>query len=491
MTAIFVATLAVSLFSMPVMAPIGGNNSVFVNPPESGPLNPGDSFTVDVVAVRSSGAANVRAWEFVLTWNPAMLRIDANAPVTEGLFLASSGAQTFMAQSPGIAGNSIDVADLIVPVSWATLTNTPQVMATVSFTVIAGGQCDLGLTASLYDPNFAALPVASVTGGHFWSATPFIDFAWYIPTPIPTSSVNVSGIGLELFTDSSGNTASRSTTPYTALRPVAAVDPLTGRVISYNLVKGGTMFYGDSIMFDASGSYVVTQQLNGTLVQSPLPDSAFHWLIRAGGVNTLKGQNARYETGVTPGFGVGPTFSYTFPGAYPWLYSDYGTYHLGFHDLNLTVTYGGFSVNYYTFIRIFRLSPAEMKSVNIPNKHVSVGDTMLIGGKVQNRGGTNLWPWYVLEGTYVSLGRMINGFVWATVQFTITNAAGNKVATLYSDEMYLGQTELPTSPVYVSWKVPNLAPGRYTVTAKAFFCGTGIGNGMAAIGSTSSWFIVG
>lgn len=483
MAAVFIATLAISIINVPEARALIGA-SAYVSPYESGPKKPGDSFSVDVAI---KGATGVRAFQFTLSWNPKILRVDSTTPVTEGPFLPSIGPTVFV-HAIGVAAQEITVGDVILGYAWADGSGT---LATVKFNVIGGGQTDLGLSVTLLDADLNTKPV-TVTGGHFWSPFPFVDFEWFVPTPVSSGDkVNVTGISHTMITDASGNPAAITGPPYSIMRPVLHLDPVTGIPAAYNNVMGGTMFFGDKIKFDASGSYIVNGSVDpntGLMIQYPLPGSAFHWVLRAGGSNTIRGYRSIYESGVE--LPTAAAFSYTFPGTHPKMYTYYTAY-LGWFDLNLTVTdpaTGSPSV-YYTWIRIFRLSPSRTVMTNIPAKHVHVGDTMLIGGKVQDRAGTNYWPWTILE-TYMSLGRQINGFDWTTVKFTIYDMAGNKVATLYSDAVYLGGTETPNDPVYATWKVPNLAPGMYTVYAKGLYCGTGIGYGLSSTGTLGDWFEV-
>jgi hypothetical protein len=483
--AVFIASLALTMISVPKA--YAENIVKVINPLDAtanfGPYGPGDSFDADIVV---DEVFNLHAFEFKLSWNPSILRLNSEVPVSEGPFLPSGGG-TFFVKSIGVDQGSVNVADLLMTGGY-TVEGTDGVLATAHFNVIGGGSCDLTLTAELYDAEWGAMG-ATTEGGTFFSAIPFIDFKYFVPVPVPTGDfVSVTGMGHYNALDASGNPATYMTEPYTTMRPVLYPDN-TGSIENVELVPG-TMFFGDKILFDASGSYDYNN--DGDLVA--LPNSAYHWVIRAGGVDTIKGNDVRYESGVE--LPTGPTFTYIFPGALPYAYTSYASFHLGWFDLTLTVTDSDGNVaTYSTWIRIFRIAGDQIKSVHIPNKHVHKGETMLIGEKTQNLIGTGRWgPFWLMEDPssgQIALGRMINSFIWTSAKFTITDAAGNKIATLYAPAVYMTGTETPTDPVYATWTVPtNLPAGMYTVTAKAVYCGTGNGYGLTGSGIVDSWFEV-
>lgn len=480
--AVFIASLTLTMISVPKA--YAENIVKVINPLDAtanfGPYVPGNSFDADIVV---DEVYLLHAFEFKLSWNPNILRLDANVPISEGPFLPSGG-DTFFVKSIGVDQGSVTAADLLMTGGY-TVEGMDGILATVHFKVIGGGSCDLTLTAELYDDGWNAMG-ATTTGGLFFSPVPFADFKYFVPVPVPTGDfVSVTGMGHYDALDASGNPASYNTEPYTTMRPMVYPDN-TGNVANVELVRG-TMFFGDKIIFDASGSYDYDN--NGNLVA--LPNSAFHWTIRAGGVDTIKGNDVRYDSGVE--LPTGPTFTYIFPGALPYAYTSYASFHLGWFDLTLTITDSDGNVaTYTTWIRIFRIAKEEVKMVSIPNKHVHKGDTMQIGGKFQNTVGTGRsgMPWYFIA-SQMELGRMINAFIWTSAVFTIKDPTGTVVAKLYSPAVYMTGTEILTDPLYTPWTVPsNAAPGMYTVTARAVHCGTGNGFGLSGSGVKDSWFEV-
>jgi hypothetical protein len=267
------------------------------------------------------------------------------------------------------------------------------------------------------------------------------------------------------------------------MRPIIHLDS-NGYPTSYELVSG-TMLFGDDIIFDASGSY----DLDNSGDPAPLDPTAFHWVIRAGGVDTISGNDVRYESGVELPYG--PTFTYNFPGALPYAYTSYGSFHLGWFDLTLTVTDSDDNTaTYTTWIRIYRIAPGRTMSTNIPNKHVHRGETLTIGGRLQNRVGAGYaYPWTVLQAN-MELGRIINGYFWGAMKFVIKDSAGHKIATLYTDAVYMTGTEYPVDFLTAAYTVPtSLAPGMYSVTAWGVWSGTGAGYGLQGA-PNADWFEV-
>lgn len=480
--AVFIATLMVSMMSVPKAY---ADNIVSVTPPESGPGSPGDSFSVDVELDYAEG---VRAFEFTLSWDPRILRLNALTPVVEGPFLPMGGP-TFFVKSIGIAGESITAGDLITIYSWA---DGSGVLATVNFVVIAGGQTDLSLTAKLYDVDFNEMFTDAV-GGHFWSPFPFIDFTWRVPIAVelpPQGSANVTGYGYYIAVDPDGDWDYRPLPDYWKFVPVLALNDADGTPESVANVQGATMFYGDEITFDGSGSY----DLDASGNPATLNPSAFRWTIRAAGQDTIvyRGTtyDSRYESGTELPFG--PVMSYMFPGGIPSMYTLYGPTHLGWHDLALEVTDSDGNVaSYHTWIRIFRMSPAKTVMVSVPGPKHSLskdGDTMTFAGKIQNRGGTNFFPYDALS-VYLELARMIHAFFWGRVQFDILDSAGNVVDTVYSDALWLGATETPVDTMKATWTIPSGLPaGTYMVRAKGYFSVNGVTFGFGATGTAFKSF---
>lgn len=479
--AVFIATLAVSMMSVPKAF---ADNIVSVTPPESGPKNPGDSFSVDIELDYAEG---VRAFEFTLSWDPRILRLNAATPVVEGSFLPMGGP-TFFVKSIGIAGESITVADLITVYSWA---DGSGVLATVNFEVIAGGQTDLALVTKLLDADFNEMYVETV-GGHFWSPFPFVDLTWFVPLAVelpPQDTAEVTGYGYYATFGEDGDMALLPLPPTTRVKPVLALDA-EGNPESIVNAEGATMFYGDEITFDASGSYDFDNMGN----PAPLSASAFRWIIRAAGQDQIVYRSVTYDSKYESGTELpyGPTFGYTFPGDLPSMYTLYGGVHLGWHDLTLEVTDSNGNVaSYHTWMRIFRLVPGRTVNVNIPNPKHSMskdGNTITFGGKMQNRGGASDFPYDALQ-VYLELARMVHGSFWGRMQFDVLDSAGNVVGTVYSDAIWFGPTEIPINLMLATWTIPSGLPyGTYTVKAKGYFCNNGVTFGFGARGTAFKTF---
>jgi hypothetical protein len=479
---VFIAALVVSMISVPRAY---ADNIVSVTPPESGPLNPGDSFSVDIELDYAEG---VRAFEFTLSWDPRILRLNALTPVVEGPFLPMGGP-TFFVKSIGIAGESITAADLITVFSWA---DGSGALATVNFEVIGGGQTDLALVAKLLDADFNEMYVETV-GGHFWSPFPFVDFAWFVQMAVDTDltdTAEVTGYGYYATFGPDGDMYLLPLPPTTRVKPVLALDSATGLPGTIANVEGATMFFGDEITFDASGSYDFDNAGN----PATLSPSAFKWTIRGAGQDTILYRKVTYDSKYESGTELpyGPTFSYTFPGALPSMYTLYGGVHLGWFDLKLEVTDSDGNVaSYHTWIRIFRLVPGRTVNINIPNPKHSMskdGNTMTFGGKMQNRGGASDFPYDALQ-VYLELARMVHGSFWGRIQFDVLDSAGNVIDTTYSDAIWLGPTEIPIHQMQTTWTIPSGLPyGTYTVKAKGYFCNNGVTFGFGARGTAFGSF---
>lgn len=481
--AIFIASLTVSMMSVPKAF---ADNFVFVTPYEWGPKNPGDSFSVDVEVDYAEG---VRAFEFMLSWDPRILRLQP-VPVVEGPFL-QMGGPTYFVKSVGIAGESITVADLITVYGWA---DGSGVLATVYFEVIGGGETDVGLTAKLLDVDFNEMYVETM-GAHFWSPFPFVDFTWFVPTAVellPQDTAEVTGNWYYTVMDEDGDLDYKPLPPYMRTTPVLALDDADGTPESVAYVEGGTMFFSDEIIFDGSGSYDLDNSGNPTLAS----ELNFKWVIRGAGQDTIVYRGVTYDSKYESGVELGstPVISYTFPGALPSVYTLYGAVHLGWFDLSLEVTDSDGNVaSYYNWIRIFRICGAKTAMANVANPKHSLskdGNTMTFGGKIQNIGGTGAFPYDSLEA-YLSLARMVHHYFWGRIQFDILDSAGNVVDTVYSDAAWQGATEVPVSPMQATWTIPDgIAPGTYTVKAKGYICASGVTYGIAAAGTAFKTFTI-
>jgi len=474
---ICIAMLAVSMVSVQKAY---AENTISVTPALVSGLGPGDSFTVDLVL---DEAWMVRAWELTLSWNPMILRLNSATPIVEGPFLKTSGKPTFFAKSIGVAGELVTAACLIT--SYAAV-DGGGVLATVYFDVIGGGNTDLTLEARLLDIDFYDMPVETVNG-RYVSSIPFIDLKWYVPTAVelpPQDFAEVTGNGYYTTTDPDGDLDYHPLPPYIKTEPVLAMDA-NGAPESVINVQGGTMFFGDEIIFDASGTYDYDE--NGDT--APLDPSAFKWIIRAAGQDTItyrkKVYDSRYESGVELDYG--PVISYVFPGDLPSVYTLYGAVHLGWFDLTLQVTDSDGNVaTYYTWIRIFRIVPARTVMINIPHSHHSLsedGNTITFRGKMQNLGGAGAFPYDALQ-VYLELARMVHGYFWGRLQFDVIDATGDVVGTVYTDAIWFGPTEITTGHMKATWTIPpEVGPGVYTVKAKGYFCASGVTFGFGATGA--------
>jgi len=464
---ICIAMLAVSMVSVQKAY---AENTIAITPNVVGPLEPGDSFHVDLVLDESW---LVRAWELTVSWDPRILRLNAMTPIVEGPFLKKNGDPTLFVYAIGIAGSvtgcNIITADKAV--------DGGGVLATVYFDVLAGGSTDIGLAGTMVDLDFNDM-YPTLVGGKFISAFPMIALTWYIPTAVespPQDSAEVMGYGYYTTTDPDGDMDYLDLPPTIRVKPVLAIDD-EGAPENVVNVEGGTMFFGDEIIFDASATYDYDDE--GNLVELD-PDN-FRWIIRAGGQNTItyrgKVYDSRYESGVELDYG--PVISYVFPGALPSMYTLYGAVHLGWFDLTLEVTDSDNNVaTYHTWIRIFRICPARTVMLHIKNPTHSLsedGNTITFGGKMQNRGGASDFPYDALS-VYLELARMVHGNFWGRMQFDVEDATGRVVGTAYSDAIWFGATETPIDHMHATWTIPpDVGPGVYTVRARGYFCASGV-----------------
>jgi len=463
-----------------------------------GPYNPGDFFDLSVDAGFVRG---VRAIEFTLRWDPTMLRVvgpdeppDLGAAL-EGPFLQQMGDPTDPVAKKSLAGDWVNFNNLIPePNRWVDGSGT---IAVATFEVLGGGECDLELGGKLLDKNFNPLSGISWVGGYFWSPFPHVAFTWWIPTAVelpPQDTMTVTGNWFITMTDPDGDVDYLPAPTYVEERPVLTLDDVTGAPESESLVEGATMYYGDRIIFDASASY----DLDAPHHRVALNPAKFKWLIRAGGVDKyFRGgtwYDFRYESGVELPFG--DKISYTFPGDLPSTYTLYGASHLGFHDLTVTVTdEDGNSASYFTWIRIYRLCPALVKMLNIPNPRHSLskdGLTMTLGGKVKNTGGT---PYFIYDSlaAYLELARMIHPFLWARMKFEIRDSAKKLVGTVYSDAVWLKSTEITDETMKATWTIDPtkiMVNAKYYVTATAYFCGSGVTYGLKATSAATGDFTI-
>jgi len=443
---------------------------VKVTPTPVGPLAPGATFTVNITV---ENVLALHAYQIKVSWNMKILRAD-NA--SNGPFL-STYKPTYFTYIIGVAGESVTMAELIISQDWRDGSGT---LAHIGFTVMGGGKTDIVLEeVRLEDVDGNLIYWDSLENGLFWSDWPYIDFKWYVAT---------------------------------------AEDGVRAHA---HWVLGGTMYYGDNIMFDSSGSYDLAVGPGGVPVPAPLDPSAFKWVIRAGGMDkyyrySAKGKllgiyDFRYETGAnasTDELGPGAQIIYyTFPGALPMTYSLYGASHLGWHDLEVSVTDSdNQTATYYTWIRIFRLSPARTvmetkttSSYHLSEQGVTYGYKMYFYGKVQNRGGTGTFPEETLT-TYLELARMVKGSFWAGMQFTIKSLSGKPTKTLVTPAamMYnetVGELAPTETPIYPQgpavWEdIGEGDVGYYTCSAKGMICGSGATYGLPATGTIVKSFVI-
>jgi len=406
--ALFIGILAVSGMSVP--RAIAQFTTVEIDPPSiSGPI--GYTFSVNV---RVKDVDFLRAFEFTMSWDQRVLKVVP--PPVEGWFLPLGG-ETYFVFSVGVAGESITVADLITDYGKM---DGSGVLATINFEVIGGGFSDIMITGRLLDRDFNDIFVWDWFGAFFGSTYPFIDFKWFVPARNTSDPTDV------------------------------------------DIVESGTMFYGDEIIFDASGSF----DPDGTI-------ESYEWTIREGGVDSFLGVNTKYTF-------TGPVVSWVPPfrsRVYNWF--------LGWADTTLNVTDNDGNVaTYYTWIRIFRTVPARTIMENVGSRRHQLGRdglSKLLWGQVQNRGGTGAYPPW-LFALNVELGRIVHGYVWARMQFQIRDMSGAVVETLYSfNPQWVGLT-LKTAPLNATWDLTGRSVGWYVVYGKGQYCGSGVAFGTPASG---------
>lgn len=503
LSVLFIASLMVSMtsveaqyppelpeFTVSVVDPVDGDTTFGPYPPES-------FFNVSVECGRIE---MVRAIEFQFKWDPTVLQLANWYPedpptlgaMLEGPFLSMGGiVPSDPVARKGVAGDRLTFNNLITKPDEYVDGSSMDFghIAWVTFEVIGGGETNITLTGKLFDPDFEEVlyPVEWV-GGYFWNPIPHISFTWWVPTAkqfSPQNTITVNGTTFIRVYDEEGVDYDYLDGPnYELDRPVLELDQATGSPESVVDVEGGTMFYGDEIIFDASASY----DLDNNGDPQPLDPTKFKWVIRAGGVDTYtrrgKTYDFKYESGVE--LGSGPIISYTFPDALPDTYTLYGASHLGFHDLTLKVTDANGNVGkFFTWIRIYRLCPARTVSVNVGSHEHSLskdGYQKTLLGKVQNRGGTSIFP-HDSVAVYLELARMIHAYVMIRMEFEILDAEMVHQTTLYSDAVWLGETETLVDHLPVTWTIPEGAKGTYYVKTTSWFCASGVTYGLEASGT--------
>jgi len=506
MAALFIASLAISSFQI---AKVYAVPAVFIDPFESGGpgMHIGSSFRIDVWVGDPDRpdfqVFGVKGCELILQWNQKVLKLPATYPddtvelgeMLEGPFLQKIGRETYPVAKKGIAGESLVFTDLIT-MPKTDVQDGYGILASVDFEVIGGGQTDISLNARLFNINFDDIFCTS-WGGHYWGPDPFISFTWWVPTGRNATEMNViNATGTKYYTtvDEAGDLDFHDTPPYWQMRPVLNLDD-AGVPDIVEEVEGGTMFYGDEIIFDASGSYDLKPDENDPrgYSEEELDPTAFNWVIRNGGVDSFVYRGSLYDTRYESGVELPAInkFSYVFPGSGS-VARNYAIYSrmLGFHDLTLTVTDSDGNVaKFYTWIRIYRMIPAKLVMMNIPDPKLNAGDTLTIGWKVQNRGGTSWFPWDSLS-VYLELARMTHAAGWFRMRFDISKAGVTKY-TIFSDAIWLGATETPVDAYRTYWTLPsNLGTGKFKVTGTAWFCASGYTFGMKATGTETAYFEV-
>ncbi len=124
--------------------------------PQTTVIGPEQNFTIDV---RVSGASDLCAWEFALSWNSTVL----DSPrVVEGTFFNNSG-NTFFA--PQVTAGYILVDSTLLSASGRV--NGNGVLAIIQFHVSSSGSCSLHLYDATLTNSQQKSTVPTLHDGHF------------------------------------------------------------------------------------------------------------------------------------------------------------------------------------------------------------------------------------------------------------------------------------------------------------------------------------
>jgi hypothetical protein len=175
--------LAFTLLISNPMPTKADQNNFFLSPtPQSG--NVGSTTSIDLAL---DSFVNLNAYQFKLTWNQQVLTfknitfvwLSTQAPTSHIIDLA-------------LTGNELTAFEYFTDPDMA-VTSTNQVLATITWNIIAGGECVLSLTEHTYwQPGSVEIPTTA-TNGYFLTRQPFVDFTWTPTAPRTGETITYDG----------------------------------------------------------------------------------------------------------------------------------------------------------------------------------------------------------------------------------------------------------------------------------------------------------
>jgi len=418
--------------------------TVKVLPYESGPKNPGDTFSVSVVIGDPEDVDGfvygVHSAELTLKWNQRVLDFKG---VSEGPFL-SLGGPTFFVYAVGIAGESVTVGNLITKQSAASGAGT---IFTVDFAVKGGGQTDLTLSGTVKDVNGNPFTIV-FENGHFYSTYPYADFTYSSPV---RSKIDMATI----------------------------VE-----------TEGATFYYDDIVHFTADA-----YDVDGTV-------ASVKWTFREGGFDYWKGVTKWTFTG--PSITVSLPFRRViYNDLLGWVKL---TLNVTDNDGHSTILERW--IRFYAHVpgetKMINIPHSNFKKSQMGTTMWFGGKVQNLAGTAWYGSGFRAGVITTYQGEEflhdnIELGRLASTQIWTKIRFTIRDELGNIVAQFMSEDGptgtdLLAPTETNLVPLMGKWDVTNVPQGTYTAKAKGFVSASGaqfVSNGITLSGVTLDHVCVG
>jgi hypothetical protein len=123
------------------------------------------------VNVKLDAFTDLNAYQFKFRWDQAILKFDH----IDFIWLQTQGATT-KSSSVSIIGNEITAAEWFNDPSTA-VTSTNQVLANITWQVLAGGECVLNMTENAYWDTNLGEATTTATNGYFFTFEPYVGFS--------------------------------------------------------------------------------------------------------------------------------------------------------------------------------------------------------------------------------------------------------------------------------------------------------------------------
>jgi len=135
--------------------------------------------TIVSIAVTVDAFSNLNGYEFALKWEKSVLVYKG---VTWG-WLEDAENSTTKATSLSTIGNELDVFEGFTDPTVTKSSGVPQTMATVSWTVVAGGATDINFTVHHLWTTGVVEIASTAVDGYFYTPQPYVDFFWTPSAP--------------------------------------------------------------------------------------------------------------------------------------------------------------------------------------------------------------------------------------------------------------------------------------------------------------------